>query len=305
MIKKIILVVFIIAALGTSSYLVYLIYQNNYSPIKSFNINYTQLERESSYLEGLQTYPNMRFDHTNLSYFPDSSCSGERVVRLEEAFSILEQRTGILNFFRGDENSDVTVTCSDEELKQEENMFIAGMGGAEGELPFTGIYYLIPKGNVILYQDIGCDMPLVELHELLHVFGFNHSTNENSVMYPVASCNQVLTNDIITELKRLYSIPAFPDLYFSSVNATKQGRLLNLDFAVRNQGLKESGDFIVTLYSDNKEIYKKSFLSVKPGNGIIYSLQNLRVSSSDFFTLSIDNGLELNSDNNLAELILS
>jgi hypothetical protein len=305
MIGKIILVIFIIVALGTSSYLVYTIYQDNYSPVNNFNVNYTQLESEPSYLQGLQAFPNMRFDHTNLSYFSDSSCSGERITRLEEAFSILEQRTGILNFYRGDENSDIITACSDEELEQEDNMFIAGMGGAEGEMPFTGIYYIIPKGNVTLYRDIECDKPIVELHELLHVFGFNHSTNENSVMYPIASCSQVLTNDIVDELKRLYSIKALPDLYFSSVNAAKQGRYLNLNFTIRNQGLKESGDFAVIIYSREGEERRFSFVSMVPGAGAGRTIQNLRVSSSDFFTLSINNSIELNEENNIAELTLS
>ena len=71
-------------------------------------------------------------------------------------------------------------------------------------------------------NSLNCNWPATELHELMHVFGFNHSMDSNSLMYPyLTSCNQKLDNSIIEELIRLYSIPNLPDLYFENISAIK------------------------------------------------------------------------------------
>jgi len=305
MIGKIFLIIVIIAALGTSLYLVYLIYQDNYPPVRSFNINYTQLESQPSYPDyELQFFPNMRFDHNNISYAADSSCSTERVDKLKRAFSILQSKVEVISFFEETAKPDISVNCSNESIEEEMNTFIAGSGGAEGKIPFTGMFYIIPKGEVTLYEDINCDFPDVEVHEVLHVLGFNHSASQSSVMYPISSCKQVITSDITDELIRLYSIPALPDLYFENISGTKRGNYVNLNFSLKNQGLKDSGNLSVILYGNNKEIIRKEITSIEPGSGIIYSVQNIRTSSNSL-NMVVQNGEELNERNNHAELILN
>lgn len=300
----IILVILFIIFIAIASYFIYSLYNDYYSPAKSFNVNYTQLESQPSYLNSeIQYFPNMRFNHNNLSYFIDSSCPIERLDNIKEAFSIIKNRTEIISFYESGLESDINVACSEESLEEEENTFIAGSGGAEGEVPFSGIYYILPKGNVTLYKDINCQSPIVEIHEILHVLGFNHSFSETSIMYPIASCNQALTNDIIAELKRLYLIPALPDLYFSNITGSKRGRYVNLNFSIRNQGLKESGDIIIILYGNNKDINKFNLQSIEPGNGIAYSIQNIRT-PYNLLKLVIQNGKELDENNNMAELSL-
>ena len=117
MIGKIFLIIVIIAALGTSLYLVYLIYQDNYPPVRSFNINYTQLESQPSYPDyELQFFPNMRFDHNNISYAADSSCSTERVDKLKRAFSILQSKVEVISFFEETAKPDISVNCSNESI---------------------------------------------------------------------------------------------------------------------------------------------------------------------------------------------
>lgn len=304
MIGKIILLAFVILALGASSYLIYTIYQDYYSPARNFNINYTQLESQPSYAGNLQYYPNMRFNHNDISYSIDSSCPSERLNNIKEALSILQARVNIISFSETGDNPDITISCSDKDIEQEKNTFIAGSGGAEGSIPFSGVFYIIPKGDVTLYKEINCNYPIVEIHEILHVFGFNHSENKESIMYPVASCNQALTNDIVSELKRLYSIEALPDLYFSDLSASRKGSYIALNFSVKNKGLKDSGNSTIILYADNKEKEKFDLDNIEPGAGIGRTIQNLRISANSL-KLIINNSREMDESNNQADLVLS
>ena len=72
-----------------------------------------------------------------------------------------------------------------------------------------------------------CSYPNVELHELLHVLGFDHSENKKSIMYQlIESCDQILDQSIINQLKLLYAEENLPDLYFDKINVIKKGRYL-------------------------------------------------------------------------------
>ena len=88
------------------------------------------------------------------------------------------------------------------------------------EIVQTGRYNVITNGTVLLYKETNaqnCDWANVELHELIHVFGFGHSNNSNSLMYPyLENCNQKLDDSIIKELTRLYSEENLADLYFDN-----------------------------------------------------------------------------------------
>jgi len=304
MIGKIIFIIFLILAAGLIAYFSYSIYQNFYSPVKNFNA--TLEETKPSYNSSLQFYPNMRFDHNKISYFISDLCDEKRTENIKSAFSIIDSKVSALSFHLDSENSDIILTCSDENIEEGEDMFRAGMGGVEGDIPYTGEFYIIPNGNVTIYQNINCNTPIVEIHEILHSLGFVHSENENSIMYPVSSCNEVITNDIVLELERLYLIQALPDLYFTNVSASKQGSYLNLEFSVRNKGIINAENVSVILYAENNEKDRFNLGKIEPGAGKIYSVKNEKVpSSSQIFKLKIIDGEELNKENNEIILTLS
>jgi hypothetical protein len=248
----------------------------------------------------LQFEKNMRFDHINLSYSIESNCDAKRIKGMIAAFNYLESKS-TLTFYQSS-NADINVNCSEEKLKQEE-YDIAGEGGPEGDITQTNLFSIIYKGKIILMQSDTCQEN-VALHELLHVFGFEHSDNPKSIMYNISSCNQVLTNDIINEINRLYSIPALPDLYFEDISAVKKGSYLNFNFTVRNQGLTDSENVSVILYSDNKQSDSFSLGKIVAGAGKIELIKNERV-SSDNLKLIISAGDEINQENNIAELTLN
>ena len=226
MIIRIILLIILVTLLGISLFYLYdAVYNMNAVPI-SFLINQTPVLEDFS--GNLQFYPNMRFPEKQISYNIDSECDSGKENNVIESFNILSNKTGLLSFAKADgvNNAEISISCQNAEIKAKlrDKYYIAGEGGPT-KIINTSFFYVIKQGEILLtYINSGCDYPVVELHELLHVLGFDHSSNPESIMYPTSSCSQRITQDITTELKRLYSIPEFPDLYFLNVSATKHGR---------------------------------------------------------------------------------
>jgi|WetSurMetagenome_2_1015567.scaffolds.fasta_scaffold201218_1 hypothetical protein len=299
MIGKLVIIILVAIILGLLGYVSYDFYINNYSQTHDFRANYSVSEKPS-YSSDLQFYPDMRFVATNLSFSIGSECSSVKTENMMWAFNYLENVTGIISFYSSEEG-DIKVSCA--EGYQQGELFVAGEGGPETIINST-LFNVIVKGKILLLSSDRCSEK-VALHELLHVFGFKHSDNPNSIMYNLSSCNQQITEDIIDEIKRLYSIPVLPDLYFSSVSGTKKGSYANLNFSVRNQGLAEASNVSVEFFSDGKKINEESLGRIEPGAGKIFSIKNLRVSSATSISLVISGGNELDKSNNQAELILS
>ena len=205
----VILLLFLFAILG---FLVYLLYQ--YIPGEPEELSAIfetpKLETGNLSYKVKQFYPTMKFNHNSISYEIDPSCGAEKRKRMKEAFGELSSKVGNIGFYEG--GDDIKVSCSEEseklEKKANREFFIAGEGGARQIIP-TGRYNVIMEGIILLYGDekeIKCEWPNVELHELLHVFGFEHSQDEDSLMYPyLHSCSQKLDESIIQDLGELYS----------------------------------------------------------------------------------------------------
>jgi hypothetical protein len=117
----------------------------------------------------------------------------------------------------------------------------------------------------------------------------------------------VLTNDIVNEIKRLYSVPELPDLYFLNIVALKRGVLLDLNFSIGNQGLAaSSNDTQVILKTDNQEIEVVDVGRLDVGTIIRWSSENIRIPlNPGTLKLIIKNGEELSLGNNEASLSLN
>ena len=98
----------------------------------------------------------------------------------------LKDKVGIISFYSVADNPDIEISCSDTtRYSTEKDTIIPGEGGTKGSIQ-TGKYTVITSGIILLYGDkrnIECDWPIVELHELLHAFGFDHSPDKNSLMF--------------------------------------------------------------------------------------------------------------------------
>ena len=272
---------------------------NQYLPNKTSSINYGNVPVFGK---------NMRFNHNMISYSISKSCSKPRRDAMVEAFILLANRVKIISFYEVKKDADIDVDCPDTYLDLGKNMFAAGEGGPS-EIINTSLFKTIEKGKIHLYDDPRCNYPVVEIHELLHVFGFAHSHDPNNIMYNVSSCNQKISKDVITLLQKLYSVQALPDAMISELNATTKGKYLNFNITIINDGLSKIKSIDLTVVVDGKSIKTINLGSIDIGYGRTIRAENIRlpswgVSKVDFVVDKDNKVKELYKNNNFAEMVV-
>jgi hypothetical protein len=298
------LVIFFIGLLlviiGTSTFI---IFDNMPGEPQPLTINQPQepVIKIGSSGEVKQFYENLRFNHNNISYSFSDECQQDTIAKMMDAFRIISSQTQIITFYE-DEKPDIRISCSEQSIQKSKNVFIAGEGGPTEFINSTD-FPVILQGEILLYRKSSCDRPIVELHELLHVFGFDHNTNPSSIMYPYADCDQTLNSEYTDFLKNLYSMPAEADLYFEEVNATKSGRYLNFEVTVSNKGIIDSKNVSITITDkiNDEEIKSFSLGDINFGTGKKFSVQNLRLpgrSISEIGFILKSSTQEYSSENN-------
>jgi len=246
----------------------------------------------------MQFYENMRFPDKRISYRIDEDCSIRKKSSMEYAFDFVENLT-VLEFYPVTETPEITVTCQ-EKAVMNEGLFIAGEGGptniTDGEK-----YSVILTGSILLIKDSQCPRPNVAMHELLHVLGFNHSDNENNLMYPISKCKQVIGSDTLERIDELYAEESYADLNFESANAQIDGRNLDLNLSIRNNGLKDSEKAIVKIYSGENVIKELDIEKLQIGYGVKIELKNLwlkKIKTEELKVLIETDFKELSKENN-------
>ena len=265
-----------------------------------FQVSYS--DKESSYnSSNIQFYPNMRYADREISYSIGQECSEENNMEMKKAFYYLENMSVIR--FKEKEKGEITIGCREEE-RREGGIIIAGEGGPSS-IVNSGLFNIILEGQVLLIHPDSCGFN-VELHELLHALGFDHSDNPKSIMYNLSNCNQVLSKDIVDEINRLYSVDSLPDLHFSNISAVKKGSYVHMNISVKNRGLKDSESVKVALETDTGENEDFDFMEIEAGAGRTLFIENLKVSlKTESIRLVIKDGSELDLKNNQAELLVS
>ncbi len=308
---NIILILILLVGLLIGGYFLYLNIPGNPESFK-INVEKPKLEIGNLSYEVKQFYPNMKFNHNSISYKIDSACSEKKKSRMIEAFDELSDKVGVINFYPVFENPDIDVSCSeDEKLSVEEDYFVAGEGGAK-EIIQTERYNVITQGIILLYGNphkfYECEWPNIELHELLHVFGFQHSKDENSLMYPyLKSCDQKLDNCIINDLKKLYSQENLADLYFENIHGVKKGRYLDFNISIKNSGVVDAKKIILSIFDSDKRLKDFELNNISFGAGINFYVENLKLKSRNSksikFIIDVDDLIkEIDEENNNAEL---
>ncbi len=301
----IVVFIFLLIALFVSLYYLYyalLDYSAEAIPLIKRNVAKAN-PNQSSFSGELQYYPNMRFPDKKISYKISDSCSEEKNSKMKQALTEIELRTGV-DFVEASGEEQISIMCKEIKREKLQPYYIAGEGGPTRVIN-TSLFYVIEKGELqLFYRRSDCDDFNVELHELLHVLGFQHSDNKESIMYNVTFCNQVLTNDIADELKRLYSIQSLPDLYFEEVDAVKKGSYLTLKAEIKNQGLAFADNISLEIIAGEKtENFKVG--DIDYGEGRIIHLKNLRIDrNAQTIKLRIIAKEELYKINNEIELVL-
>lgn len=238
-----------------------------------FGLKTPEVVNASSELKQFVT--NMRFNHNELKYFIEDSCQEDKRQRFLDALKIIEVETGIISFeeVNAETNSDIDVGCSKDSFETEENVFIAGEGGPTKYLNLSW-YSIILKGKVMLYGKSSCDYPITELHELFHVFGFDHINNKSIIMYPYVDCKQRINPELIESLKILYSVAPASELYFSNASFIKTGVYLNFSVEIKNEGLIDAQDVLLDVKERNGEVIKT------------FELENISIGSTQKFYVS-------------------
>lgn len=247
----------------------------------------------------MQFYPNMRFPSKEISYRISEDCILSKKNNMERAFKILENST-ILEFYSVEEEEEISIFCEEKSKFSEDSMFIAGEGGPVKILPLKN-FNVILKGEVLLLRSVECGFPLVEMHELLHVLGFNHSDNPKNIMYPVVKCNQEIGEEIPLKINELYYYPSLPDLEISEVSAELYGKYLDINISIKNQGLSESGNWKLSILSGSSEIKSFEFEDIKIGNGLSVNYEKIwvpKIKIEELLIVVESSKQELSLDNN-------
>jgi len=257
----------IISLLGTYWFIPF---DNTYFISGNQNTNFSD---SNSSAEQMQFYPNLRFLSPNISYRIEE-CPLNKKAEMEQAFEIISNKT-ILSFYPVTSGENILTTCQSRN-KFEGDLFIAGEGGPIN-ITSAGKYNVIYHGAILLIRESKCETPNIAIHELLHVLGFEHSSNQGNVMYNISKCGQQIGEDVLMEINRLYSIPAYPDIIVDEVSASMHGRYLNSNFSVKNLGLNDSEKLNLTIYVDGKKVEEVGIDALKIGTGMKISLQNIFV----------------------------
>jgi hypothetical protein len=238
--------------------------------------------------EVMQFIPNMRFTKNNLSYSFQDGCSVDRREGMIEAFFIISERVENLDFFKKNDDfleADILIKCSEEDKRvddEERQLFIAGEGGPTKYLDLSP-YALIIQGEVQLYSSKNvriCDEPLVEIHELLHVLGFAHVGDKESILYPYLSCDQKLKENIILVIEELYSEEPKSEIFISNLSASKSGRYLDFYVEIKNSGLVNAEEVILKINSQDRNLHELEIEDIEPDMTRIIESKNVLLPST-------------------------
>jgi len=256
--------------------------------------NYQQIN------DPLQFYQRMRFVNKNIFYKIDNNCSSFQMGRMKEAFEIISNKTGAINFIdtgNTDKNEDILVTCDNSYNLSDEYIKIGE--GESYSIINTGYFNIIKTGRITLTNDtLLCSEPNTELHELLHVLGFKHSLDNQSIMYNISDCSQQLDKEIIDNIKNLYTINNLPDLYFEEFNTTNNYDYLSFNAKILNKGLKEAKKTSLIIYSGNNKVNSFDLGDINYGEGKIVNVEDLNIKGYNKLNFVITDSEDLNQSDN-------
>ncbi|MFZ5954796.1 MAG: matrixin family metalloprotease [Nanoarchaeota archaeon] len=188
-------------------------YSNRLRNIKNNEQDFLQKKSEQVMPELVDYYSTVDYIHWNhmpLTYYfnePNASignlnCTQYQIKRVKDAFQIFENETDNLIYFREEkENPDIKILCYG--VKPSEDYMIMG----EGSFEFIDKMILRAELNFFNHRNCGT-FPDIEIHEILHIFGFRHSEDKTSIMYPIENTcdHNKIDEEIIEKLKQTYLV---------------------------------------------------------------------------------------------------
>jgi hypothetical protein len=153
----------------------------------------------------------LHYSHTDLTFsFNDISLCGDiEPNRVRKAFlEIQNQTNNLLTFKEVNRIGDITINCSrGVPLGEQPGYIVSAYGG------YTNQGWIITQGQLYFNNIMkntyspGClNYPDVEIHEILHTFGLQHSNNTKNIMYPInQGCVYKIDNESLSHLIEIYS----------------------------------------------------------------------------------------------------
>ncbi|MEK6910626.1 MAG: matrixin family metalloprotease [Nanoarchaeota archaeon] len=248
-----------------------------------------------------QFYPGMRFSEKEIGYNFADECDDLKKENVRKAFSILDART-IVSFSENADIEGISILCSKIAPKAEDKgHFVAGEGGPTKILN-ASVFYIIKEAQIELYRDEKCETPNIALHEILHALGFDHNSNEKSILYPITSCEQEIDDALINSINALYKIESLPDLAITKVDLNKTGRYLNFEIVLSNQGLQNYGESKLFVHGGGEQIGEFKIDEIEVGHSKIFSVTNLKISNdANIVSFEVESSVsrnEMNMNNN-------
>lgn len=183
----------------------YVFFQNNQSDSYQNYNNYSKLQSNS---DEFSTSTKLHWAHMPITFTFSADCTNLVLNRNKKAFSeITNQTEGAITFKEiNDSSADISFVCY-KEIPREDIYLTSGEAQywGEGNKINKAVinYYNVVEGRTML----GCfNFPDVEIHEILHTFGFQHKSGFNTIMREVqGNCLYKIDKDILDELKDTYS----------------------------------------------------------------------------------------------------
>jgi len=225
--------------------------------------------------------PNMRFNSNNISY-SFVECSDYSQTRMKQAFQIISNETNNIYFYEN-RLAQIIIYCSQQREEKRNSTFVAGEGGPDNLINLS-LYPLINSGKIYLYEQKNnkdCSYPIVELHELMHVFGFDHINDSSKILYPYISCKQRITPDITTELNKIYSKEPKADLTLQNLSANTHGNYLDFNITILNRGLISSINVSLDILNGEKIIDSITIEDLSPGISQIMTVKNIVIKTNN------------------------
>ncbi len=172
------------------------------------NIQFSKLDENED--DEFPHTQELHYTHSNLTYsFKDEkSCGKVQAFRLRWGFEEIQKQIS-LTFTETDGETDIEIYCYREVPSPMTGYVTAG------EANYEHIENKIIKGIIIFYNSGvsgtyggGCTKyPDTEIHEILHTFGFEHSENPRSIMFPYGDiCRHKIDEETINKLKEIYGL---------------------------------------------------------------------------------------------------
>jgi hypothetical protein len=169
------------------------------------NITYTEPPNSSSSPPKWASFP--------LSYYftNESVCGDYQANRMKRAFEIIKNQTnGAISFIENNNTGNINIICLTDYRTGE---VLGAYTSGEGSYISSGS--TITGGQInILHMGAGrysggcANFPNIEIHEIMHTFALQHSNISSSVMYPVSSSRNCISdridNETINVLNSIY-----------------------------------------------------------------------------------------------------